>query len=75
MSNCYEAFKEHAVPAESVADFLERYTKPKQHRGRGEDYVQARIEAHTEHVKRFGYTIITHHDSVTGDIVAYYPAN
>lgn len=67
-----EVFKEYQVHASSVEDFLDKYTKPRSHRERGEDYVQIRIESHKEHLSKYGYTIITRHDSVTGDTVSYY---
>lgn len=68
----YEHFKQYRVDADSLPDFLERYTKPKQHRERGEEYVVARIKSDQEDFDHFGYTFITRHDSVTGETVSYY---
>lgn len=73
MVNLYERFKVYRVPADSLTDFLERYTKPSAHRERGEEYVAARIASHQEDLNKYGYTFITHHDSKTGDTVSYYP--
>ncbi len=67
-----EIYKKYEVKADSVADFLERYTKTDRHSGRGEEYVQCRIQSHTESLEKLGYTIITHHDSKTGEVVSYY---
>lgn len=72
MFNQYEAFKKYAVHADSVEDFLKRYTKHSRHYGIGEEFTQARIESHKTHLEKYGFTFITHHDSVTGDNVSYY---
>jgi hypothetical protein len=72
MSKQYETFKKYQVDAENVEDFLERYTKRDRHLVRGKEYVQARIESHEKDLEKYGFTFITSHDSVTGDIVAYY---
>lgn len=72
MKDIKQAFRKYEVEANSVEDFLQRYTKRDRHEARGKEYVQARIQSHTEDLKKFGYTIITHHDSVTGDTVAYF---
>lgn len=72
MTNSYEKFKEYEVSANSLEDFLQKYTKHRQHEGRGAEYVKNRIESHAQDMKKFGFTFITHHDSVTGEIVSYY---
>jgi hypothetical protein len=72
MTNSYEMFKKYEVNADSVEDFLAKYTKREQHSGRGKEYVEARIKSHKDDILKYGYTIITRHDSVTGDIVSYY---
>lgn len=72
MSNSYESFKKYEVKANSVEDFLKRYTKHNKHYGRGEEHVLIRIKSHTEELEKYGFTIITHHGSVTGDTVSYY---
>ena len=70
----YELFKKYAVEANSIEDFLERYTKPSRHWERGAEYVAARIKSHQEDIEKEGFTFITHHDSKSGETVAYYPA-
>ena len=72
MWNGYEAFKEHEVKADNLEEFLKRYTKRRAHEERGVEYIKARIKSHSEHLEKYGYTFITHHDSVTGEIVSYY---
>ena len=67
-----EVFRKYEVKADSVEDFLKRYTKPDRHELRGEEYVQARIQSHKEDLQKYGYTFITHHDSITGQTVSYY---
>ena len=69
----FESYKKYAVQAESLEDFLERYTQPRAHAERGEEYVQARIEAHREDIEKHGFTFITRHDSTYGRDVSYYP--
>ncbi|WP_372011338.1 hypothetical protein NBRC13296_12260 [Paenibacillus chitinolyticus] len=72
MSNLFEAFKKFEVKADSVEDFLKRYTKHSRHYGRGADYAAHRIKSFTEELKKCGYTFISKHDSVTGEVVSYY---
>jgi hypothetical protein len=68
----YENFKKYEVKADSLEDFLKRYTKYARHEGRGEEYVECRIKSHQEDMDKYGFTFISHHDSVTGQVVAYY---
>lgn len=68
----YEKMKKYQVQAESVEDFKQRYTKPDRYQKRGSEYVAAVLKSAHKDMERFGYTIISRHDSVTGEIVAYY---
>lgn len=70
--NCYEHYKQYKVNADSIEDFLKIYTKYDKHEGRGKDYVKCRIESHKEDLKKYGFTFIIHHDSITGETVAFY---
>jgi hypothetical protein len=72
METCKDLFKKYEVEANSVEDFLKKYTKRDRHEGRGKEYIEARIKSHTEDLLKYGYTIISHHDSITGDVVSYY---
>lgn len=70
--NPYEAFKKYKVEADSLEDFLKRYTKHAHHEARGKEYVEARIKSHQEDLDKYGFTFITHHSSVIGEHVSYY---
>ena len=67
-------FKNARVEAESVKDFLEKYYKPDRYHGRGEDYAASLLASHEVHFERYGYDVISRHDSVTGKVVAYFTA-
>lgn len=73
--NAFESFKQHQVNADNLEDFLKKYTKYNKHDGRGKEYVECRIKSHNEDLKKYGFTFITHHDSVTGEIVSFYENN
>ena len=70
--NGYDLFKKYQVEASSLEDFLQKYTKRARHEGRGQEYVEVRIQSHSKDLEKYGYTIISHHDSVTGEVVSYY---
>jgi flagellum-specific peptidoglycan hydrolase FlgJ len=72
MKDIKETFRKYEVKAESIEDFLKRYTKPSRNEQRPEYYQTVRIKSHTEDLKKYGYTFITHHDSITGECVSYY---
>lgn len=72
MFNSFERFKQYAVQADSVEDFLQKYTKPGRHYGRGEDYAQCRIASYTQELQEKGFCFMSHHESVTGEVVSYY---
>ena len=74
MTTIYELFKDKAVKdCDSVVDFLNKYYKPERFTGRGEEYAKNLIASYEKDVKNDGCTIISHHDSKTGEVVAYYP--
>jgi hypothetical protein len=68
----YKSFEKYKVDAESIEDFLEKYTKPSKHKERGQEYVECRIRSHKEDLEKYGFTFITHHDSITGQCVSWY---
>ena len=68
-----ESFRKNRVKAKSVADFLDRYYKPDRYRGRGAEYAATLLKSYQEDVEQDGWTIISHHDSATGQVVAYFP--
>jgi hypothetical protein len=66
-----EAWRPYQVQAASVDDFLARYYKPERYGGRGEEYATILRESHQADFERDGFDIISRHDSVTGQMVAY----
>lgn len=60
------------VEAASVADFLDRYYRPDRYRGRGEEYAAGLLASHQQDFAKHGYDLISRHDSVTGQAVAYF---
>lgn len=72
MVDLFTRFKAYQVPAASVEDFRQRYTKPERYARRGPEYVAAVLEAARADLKRFGFTIIDRHDSITGEAVAFH---
>jgi len=74
MEELGKLYRKNAVKARSVSDFLDRYYKSTRYRGRGADYAASILAYHQEAVERDGWTMISHHDSITGDVVAYFPA-
>ena len=73
MTVLYEKFKKYAVLAASLEDFRQRYTKPDRYALRVPEYVSAVLQASREDLEKYGYTSISRHDSITGEIVSYYP--
>lgn len=69
----YRLFLKDRVDAESVADFLTRYYKPDRYTGRGADYAACLLASKEEEVTTKGFALISHHDSITGNPVSYYP--
>lgn len=69
----YENFKKYQVTdVKSVEEFHNKYHKHDRYLGRGQDYAQCVINSSIEELKKYGFTIITHHDSNTGECVSYY---
>lgn len=66
-----QIFKNCTVTAESVEAFLDRYYKPERFRGRGEEYAAALLASHEADFEKYGYDIISRHDSMTGQLVVY----
>ena len=65
-------FENNRVEAESVADFLEKYYKKARYHGHGVEYAAGLLASHEKDFELYGYDIISHHDSVTGEVVAYF---
>lgn len=65
-------FEHCRVAADSVEDFLERYYLRDRYHGRGAEYAAAVLASHQRDFERQGYDIISRHESVTGQVVAYF---
>lgn len=72
MTDIKELFRDCQVDAESVEDFCNRYHKRESYHERGKEYMKYDIADHKTELESSGYTIITHHESVTGKTVAYF---
>lgn len=69
----YETFLKYKVSdVSSVAEFLDRYYKKDRYTGRGQEYAAGLLKTYEGEFKKDGYTFISHHDSVTGKVVAFY---
>lgn len=71
-NNGYNTFKKYEVKANDITDFCNKYYKYDRYTGRGKEYIECCIKHHTEQLDKYGYTILSSHDNVTGDTVAYY---
>lgn len=73
MKDLYELYKKYEVKdVKTIEDFLKKYGKYDRYEGRGKDYIKCSIESHKKDLKKYGYTIISHHDGVTGQVVSFY---
>lgn len=69
----YESFRKYQVnDVSSVEEFLKKYTKHDRHEGRGKEYVESRINSYTEEFEKDGFTFMSHHESITGQVVSFY---
>lgn len=74
MYNTYEEFKKFQVTdVKTLEEFLAKHTKYDRHFGRGEEYVKARTKSYREDIEKDGFTFMSKHESVTGQIVSFYP--
>ena len=65
-------FGDNAVQASSVKDFLDRYYRADRYTGRGTEYADALVASHQQSFAKHGFTIISRHDSRTGEVVAFF---
>lgn len=66
-------FADCRVPADNVEDFINRYYRGDRLQARGDAYAAAVIASHKAHYAQYGYDIISRHESVTGQVVAWPP--
>lgn len=72
MNTRYELFRKYQVKANSVEDFMARYYKAERYTGQGEEYARAVLQWKEETYAKDGFVVISHHDSITGETVAWY---
>jgi hypothetical protein len=66
-------FENNRVSAESIDDFINKYYKPSRLTAQGyPDYEQILKASHNQDFLEHGFDIISHHDSRTGEVVAYF---
>lgn len=68
----YNLFRSKQVKADSLEAFLNRYYKRDRLGKRGKEYVEAVTRSHQKDLNNYGYTIISRHESATGEVVAFY---
>lgn len=71
-TSLYEKMKKYKVEADSVEDFLDTYYKHNRYKGRGEKYAKVLLNSYKEELKKYGYCLISHHDSNLGIATTYY---
>lgn len=70
---CFYNFLKYKVSdVNTIEEFCNRYYKPDRFKNRGQQYMECVIKSDYEDMEKYGYCIITHHDSITGDVVAFY---
>ncbi|MGL5328571.1 MAG: hypothetical protein ACRDD7_04825 [Peptostreptococcaceae bacterium] len=73
MKCLYNVMKKYEVKdVATVEDFHNKYHKHDRFKGRGKEYANIVIESSYEDLKAYGYTLITKHDSTTGEQVTFY---
>ncbi|GHV89906.1 hypothetical protein AGMMS50268_04090 [Spirochaetia bacterium] len=70
-----DLMKKYAVEADSVEEFVRRYSTHQAFADRGSDYQSASIAGNEKDVQINGYAMISYHDSITGDTVTWFPPN
>lgn len=72
----FDIWKKHNVTnVKDVSEFLDTYYKPDRYKGRGAEYATYLLASKEKDFLDDGVTIISHHDSVTGLVVAFYGDN
>jgi len=70
----FERFKEVAVTdCKSVEEFALKYYRPERYTGRGEEYAAVCLNGLKKAIQLSGYCFLSHHESITGEVVSYYP--
>jgi len=56
----------NATDVKTVGQFLEKYYRRDRYRGRGEEYAAGLLKSHQAHFEKYGYDLISRHDSNQG---------
>jgi hypothetical protein len=68
-----DLFRKYAVDdVTTVTEFLDKYYKRSRYTDWGEEYAAVLLAHHQADFDRDGFDIISHHDSKTGETVAFY---
>lgn len=67
-----ELFREYAVEAKDVADFLTRFYKPSRYTEREDEYARDLLASYENDFQNHGWCLISRHDSRTGEFVSFY---
>lgn len=69
-----DSFRKDAVTdVQTVQEFADRYYRPERYTGRGADYAALCVKSLVEMVQKHGYCWLSHHESRTGNVVAFFP--
>ena len=63
--------RDSIVSANSVESFLAHYYKPYRYTGQGDKYAKTLRDSYEAEYTEKGYCLISEHDSVTGQLVAF----
>jgi len=58
----------------TVEDFVKRYYKHERLYGRGKEYGDVVIQSHKTDLEIYGYDWISPHESITGELVSFFPS-
>jgi exopolyphosphatase/pppGpp-phosphohydrolase len=56
---------------QNVEEFMEKYYKHERYRGAGAEYAEILLQSHQKDFEKDGYDLISHYDSVTGEMVLF----
>jgi len=59
---------------QTVAEFAFKYRKKERFSGRGKEYEKAILASHHEEIASRGWTSISKHDNVTGELITFIAA-
>ena len=73
MTTPYEVFEDRKVTdVKTVEEFLDRYYRKDRYTDRGEEHAAVVLASHKTMFELWGMDWIARHESVTGEVVAFY---